>query len=134
MRVSFEVLARLFSTTTCDTPDLGQASSKLVTDSQNEGGTYQTVIAGSTNDVPLQLTGITTARVILVQVTLVDPTLTLGDVQLKKNGVGGEAWLLRPPSGSKESLFFVTTDSVVSLFASNLGTAAIKVKVFVAGD
>lgn len=134
LRVRFDLLVRLGSAAGSEECDLGKLQLAEVIDSQNEGGTFQTIVAGNAVDVPLQLTGIATARVIAIRVQPVDPTLALGDVNLKKNGIGGEAWLLRPASGLKESFFCVTTDGITALYVSNLGANAVKVTVAVAGD
>lgn len=134
VRARIELKVAFSSSAIDENGDLGKLTPTIVNDAQNEGGTWQTILLPGAIDVPLQLTGVTTGRLLVIQTSPVDTTLPSSSIAIKKNVNTGEPWVIQPLSGNKEGVFLISTDSLTALFGSNPGTSAMKVKIGFAGD
>jgi len=122
------------SSSSAEERDLGNAKYEIVVDSQNEGGSWKTVLVGGASDVQLQLPNIADARFLAIRTTAKDPTQDPDEISIKINGTGNEARKITPMSGSKEGFYLSTTDGLTSVHASHAGTVDMELIVFAAGD
>jgi hypothetical protein len=122
------------SSTIAEENDLGNVKYNVSFDSQNEGGSWKTLLAAGATDVELQLPNIADARFLAIRTTAKDPTLDPIEIAIKINGVGGEARKITPVTGTKEGFYLQTTDGITSVHATNAGSVDMELIVFAAGD
>jgi hypothetical protein len=122
------------SSSSAEERDLGNASYEVVFDSQNEGGSWKTVLAAGSSDVELQLPNIADARFLAIRTAAQDSTLDPVEITIKINGTGNEERKITPTPGTNEGFYLSTTDGVTSVHASNAGSTDMELIVFAAGD
>lgn len=134
VRTRFKVEVAI-SSTTAEERDLGNAKFEVVVDSQNEGGSWKTTLAGGATDVQIQLPNVASAKLLVVRTNPKNANDPAANVTLRKNSIVGEANVVAPLSTSKEGYYLITTDNLTALFATNgSATVAMELSVFVAGD
>lgn len=127
-------LAVILSSDDREEEDLGRTEFEVVVDTQGEGGTWRTYVPGGAVDQPLQLTGVTSGKLLLIRATPRDTTDTPPTVSVKINLITNTPIPLLPLSASREAFLFVTADAISAVFISNAGPANCDVTVAMAGD
>jgi hypothetical protein len=122
------------SSSTCEDKDLGDLKCEIVSDALGEGGTWKTLLAVGSTNVPLQLNGVSSTKLLMIKTNAKDPNATPGIVTIRRNVVGGEEIPITPLSGSKSGHLLISTSSLTGLFASNAGTVDMELTVVTAGD
>lgn len=122
------------SSTSAEEKDLGNGKFEIVVDSQNEGGSWKTVVLGGTTDQQLYLPNVASARMLLIRTTPKNPNDVPENLTFKKGSTLGEAIVVAPLATSKEGYFFLTTNTLTALYCTNAGTVAMEVTLYVAGD
>lgn len=134
-RTRYRLAAAISSNPNNEEKDLGNVVAEVVCDKLGDGGTWTNVLATSATNIPVQLTQVANARFIVVRAFSADPNLLPGNITIKKNVVGGEAWTIAPMPDTKEAHFMICTDGITALFLSNLSTTvAMRVIISMAGD
>lgn len=114
--------------------DLGNKHYEVVTDSQNEGGTWKTKIAALALDVEVSLRQVAQARLLVISTNTVDPNAAPVPIQLKRNTILNEIIEITPLATTKQGLFALTTTGLTAIFVSNPGSVDMEITLAVAGD
>jgi hypothetical protein len=133
VRIRYKIEASV-SSTSAEEKDLGNVSYEVTNDISGEGGTRKTFLVAAATDVALDLGNVADAKFILIRTNARTATDTLGTIEIKKNGVGGEVIDVVPLSGAKEAHFLLTSTGITALFASNPGTVDTEITVVSVGD
>jgi len=133
VRVRYTIEASV-SSTSAEEKDLGNVSYEVVDDDSGEGGVRKTLLAAGATDVSVMLTEISSARFILIRTNAKTATDTLGAIDIKKNGAGGEVTTIEPLPGETEAHMLMVTSGVTDLLATNGGTVDTEITVMAVGD
>lgn len=132
VRARFRIEAGV-SSSSAELKDLGRLVMEVVTDGFNEGGTRKFRLAGGATNVTLALGNVAVGGAVLIRTTSDNPNDPVPDVEILLNG-GVEPLLIRPVPDAKEGHFLLTTDSITSISASNLGTTVVSLTLLFVGD
>lgn len=133
VRLRYKISASV-SSTSAEERDLGNVSYEVVDDDSGEGGVRKTLLAAGATDVSVMMTEISDARFVLVRINPKDATETLGPIDIKKNGAGGEAITIDPLPGATEAHMLLVTSGITDLLATNSGTVDTEITVMAVGD
>ena len=122
------------SSTTADEKDLGNLKNALTSTAMGEGGSRKITLAAGVSDQEIELTNISTVRLLFVKVAPKAENDPGQAVTIKRNTVGGEAIEIKPFDDKKIGYFLLTTDSLTALFASNAGVIDVELTIMTAGD
>jgi hypothetical protein len=122
------------SSTTAEEKDLGNQKAEVLVDTQGEGGTWKTLVAGGATDQQLFLPNVATARFLYVRTTPRDPTQDPVTITLKRETVGGEAIAVKPVGDAREGQLLLCCESLTALYATNADTVDMDVTVIAVGD
>lgn len=133
VRTRYTVEANVSSTSN-EEHDLGDLSSKVMVDTQDEGGAWKTVVPAGAVNLPLTTVNVANLRYILIRTSAHDPTQTLPTITIKKNSILGEAYSIAPLDGARQGVFSLTSDDIGSLYVTNpSGTVAVDLVLVVSG-
>ena len=134
VRVRYKITATV-SSTSAEEADLAKQAWEVVTDVENEGGSWKSVLQAGDTDVAIRLGNLAVARILIIRTNAKDPTQTPVAVTFKKNSNTGEAISVLPLGDAKEGHLLLTTDSITALYASvDGGGVPMEVTVISAGD
>lgn len=122
------------SSTSAEERDLGQPQAYVVSDTLGEGGSWKTTLPAGAVDQPLIMPNIASIRALWVRTNSKDPTVPLTGILVRRNLITGEQQPIEPLPGAREGQWFMTTNNLNALFASNPGIGDIEVTISVAGD
>lgn len=133
VRLRYKIEASV-SSTSAEERDLGNVSYEVVDDDSGEGGVRKTLLAAGVTDVSVMLTEISDARFVLIRTNAKVATDTLGPIDIKKNGAGGEVTTIDPLPGATEAHMLLVTSGITDLLATNSGTVDTEITVMAVGD
>lgn len=132
VRVRYSLAAGV-SSTTAEERDLGNVKWEIVADEKTKGGTWKTVLLAGATDVQLQIDNISTIQLLIIRTNAKDPNNAPNAISIKRNGIGGEAILIKPLGSALEGHFVLSTDSLTSIYATNAGTVDMELTIVAAG-
>jgi hypothetical protein len=133
VRIRYRLEASVSSTSN-EEKDLGNVQYETVSDTLGEGGSRKNVLAPGATDVEITTREIASKGFLLVRTNARLATDTPSNIEIKKNGVGGEIIDVVPIGSTREGFLLLTTSGVTALYASNPGTVDMEVTVVAAGD
>ena len=132
VRVRYRIEAPI-SSSEDERKDLANPTWEVVTDELDEGGIRKFKLAASATDVQLAMGNVQEGKFIAIRTQAADENQDPVQVDIKKNGVGGEAWPIVPIGSTKEGHFLVSTTGVTALYATNTGSVIMDLTLEVAG-
>ncbi len=132
VRVRYTVQSAI-SSTPAEERDLGNVYWQIVTDLEQKGGTWKTVVPAGTSGLQLQIDNISTIQLLILRTTANNQNQQPNGVTINLNTPTGPQLLIQPLGDAQEGHLLVSTDQVTALYASNTGPADMAVTVIAAG-
>lgn len=127
-------LAAAISSSSSESKDLGDGSYEVIDDLQGEGGGRKVTLLASAVDAAIAVCDIADAKFLLLRTTPKDPNNDCHEVKIRLNGIANQQISVKPLGTSKEGYFFITTDALISIHATNVGATDMSLTLFIAGD
>lgn len=133
VRVTFEVNLSV-SSTSADEKDLANLKNAQVSTAMGEGGSRKITIAAGVTDQEIELTNITTVRLLFLKVQPKNENDPAQEVTIKRNLIGAEEIEIKPLADKKIGYLLLTTDDLTALFVTNPGSVDVELTIATAGD
>lgn len=133
VRIRYKVEVSI-SSSSSEEKDLGNIKWEVVSDKVGEGGGWKTLLAAGATDVQIPLDSITEINFLAIRTTAKNPNDTLPGILIRLNSNTGEQRTILPVGDCRQGHFLVSTENVISLFASNPGAVDVELTLAVAGD
>jgi len=122
------------SSTTAEEKDLGNLKFEIVDDSQNDGGSWKTLLLAGTATTQIPLDSITTANFLMLKTNPKDPNQPASVINITKNSPTGEVVVVQPLGSNKEGHLVLSTSGITALYAANPGPTNMELTVVACGD
>jgi hypothetical protein len=132
VRVRYSILSAI-SSTTAEERDLGNTYWQIVTDEEQKGGTWKTIVPSGSSGVQIQIDNISTITLLIIRTTAVNPNQQPNGVTINLNSPTGPMFLIQPLGAAQEGHFMISTDQVTAVFVTNTGPADMNLTVAAAG-
>jgi hypothetical protein len=122
------------SSTTAEERDLGNLKYEILDDSQNDGGSWKTLLlAGTTaTQIPLDRTSI--VNFLMLKTNPKDPNQPPSVVNITKNSPTGEILVIQPLGTNKDGHLLLATSGITALYAANPGPTDMELTVVACGE